>query len=356
MRLNEAGEKLVGHPRAEIIGKSDYDLFPREEADFFVQKDRSVLEGAKMIEISEEPLHTRHGVRILHTKKVPLNGPDGKPQFLLGISEDITARKQAEQRLARMTEALQRSNKELEQFAYIASHDLQEPLRKVEGFGEMLQDHIGPQLDEEGHDYLMRMIATAQRMRDLIDGLLTYSRVTTKASPFVSVDLNEVAEEVLADLELRIRDTGGEVEVHDLPTVVADRLQMRQLLQNLVGNGLKFHRPDHPPHVTIRGETIEPAPKERPPSAEHRCYRLFVEDNGIGIEPQYVDQLFVPFRRLHGRGSPYKGTGIGLAICRKIVERHDGTITIQSTPGKGTTFIVTLPCHSEGTQNPEDSS
>ncbi|MEX0746238.1 MAG: ATP-binding protein [Phycisphaeraceae bacterium] len=260
------------------------------------------------------------------------------------LQREIEQRKQTEERLQATAAALTRSNTELEQFAYIASHDLQEPLRKVEGFGEMLTEHLGQALDAEARDYLRRMVSAIQRMRDLINGLLTYSRVTTKQRPFEPVDLNEIVRDVLSDLELRIQETAGRVQVDDLPAIVADPLQMRQLLQNLIGNGLKFHHADKPPRVRVTAERVA---AESAQGDQDRC-RIFVQDNGIGIDPKDVKQLFMPFRRLHGRSSRYAGTGIGLAVCRKIAERHGGTIRIDSTPGHGSTFVVTLP--NQGTE------
>ncbi|MEX0886864.1 MAG: ATP-binding protein [Phycisphaeraceae bacterium] len=261
------------------------------------------------------------------------------------LRREIAERERAEQALQDTADALKRSNQELEQFAYIASHDLQEPLRKVEGFGQMLQERLGTDIDEQGRDYLQRMYGAVGRMRNLIDGLLAYSRVTTKASPFEAVDLNAIAREVVSDLEVRIRQTNGRVELHPLPTVDADPLQMRQLLQNLIANGLKFHRPDVAPVVEVWTEPLggEDGASVQGNGQGAGC-RLFVRDNGIGIDPEHQARLFTPFRRLHGRSSPYEGTGIGLALCRKIAQRHGGRIEIQSAPDRGATFIVTLVC------------
>ncbi len=241
------------------------------------------------------------------------------------------------------TEELTRSNIELEQFAFIASHDLQEPLRKVQAFGDMLANQFRATLGNEGCDYLQRMQGAANRMQGLINDLLNYSRITTKAQPFVPVDLSDVARLVLNDLETRIHDTGGRVVLGPLPTLDAEPTQMRQLLQNLIGNALKYRRKTEPPVVTVRSRVLEPDSEAFLSQGEAVQFcEITVEDNGIGFEQKYVDRIFAPFERLHGR-SEYEGTGMGLAICRKIVERHGGTITARSVPDQGSTFIVTLP-------------
>jgi light-regulated signal transduction histidine kinase (bacteriophytochrome) len=235
-------------------------------------------------------------------------------------------------------QSLQRSNLELEQFASVASHDLQEPLRKIQAFGDRLATRCASELGEQGRDYLARMQASATRMRSLIDALLSFSRVTTKAQPFVSVDLALTAQDVVSDLEDRIQRMEGKVEIGELPTLEADPLQMRQLLQNLIGNGLKFARPGEAPIVEVTSHLL-PTPEGN--GAIPRC-ELVVRDNGIGFEEVYLDRIFELFQRLHGR-QEYEGTGMGLAICRKIVERHGGSITAQSAPDRGAAFLVTLP-------------
>ncbi|HMD50325.1 MAG TPA: ATP-binding protein, partial [Bryobacteraceae bacterium] len=235
-----------------------------------------------------------------------------------------------------------RSNGELEQFAYVASHDLQEPLRKIQAFGDRLKTKFSDGLPNEGKDYLERMQNAAYRMQTLINDLLTLSRVATQTRPFVDVDLSETAWLVQCDLESRIEQLGGSVEVGALPVIAADRVQMSQLLQNLIGNGLKFHKPDVPPRVTVRSAKV----RDPNGAAEDVC-RISVEDNGIGFDEKYCDRIFQVFQRLHGRNE-YEGTGIGLAICRKIVERHGGTITAHSTPGTGSQFVITLPFTNHG--------
>ena len=237
----------------------------------------------------------------------------------------------------RVNQELKRSNRELEDFAAVASHDLQEPLRKISAFGDRLKSHCGESLDEKGNDYLERMQKAAGRMQTLIHDLLAYSRVTTRAQPFAPVSLRTVTQEVLSDLELRIEKSGARVEVGALPTIHADPLQMRQLLQNLLSNALKFQRPGTPPVIHVEGSL-----SNRSQGSQGARCRLVVRDNGIGFDEKYLDRLFKPFQRLHGQ-SAYEGTGIGLAICKKIAERHGGSISAASAPGEGARFEVTLP-------------
>ncbi|MFB3131699.1 MAG: ATP-binding protein, partial [Rhodothermales bacterium] len=254
------------------------------------------------------------------------------------IVVDITERKRAEVAFRKYMEELKRSNEELEQFAYIASHDLQEPLRKIQAFGDRVRSKYKDVLDERGQDYLRRMQEAAARMQSLITDLLMLSRVTSKAQPFVEVDLDQVAHEVLSDLEVRIERMGGQVEISDMPTVKADPMQMRQLLQNLISNALKFRREDRPPSVKVYGRVLRGSAAR---GVKSPAYQIHVEDNGIGFDEKYLDRIFKPFQRLHGRNT-YEGSGIGLAICHKIAERHGGAITATSTPGQGATFTITL--------------
>lgn len=247
--------------------------------------------------------------------------------------------------LEEVNTALLRSNRELQEFAYVASHDLQEPLRKIQAFGDRLLGRCKDQVDERGQEYITRMQASAARMQRLINDLLAFSRVTTHAQPFDRVELQAVARDVLADLEDRIQQLEARVEVGPLPALDGDGTQMRQLLQNLIGNALKFHRPETPPEVSVEAgvtPALPPVPSEAEENAGPDWCEIRVRDNGIGFEEQYLDRIFQVFQRLHGRGE-YEGTGVGLAICRKIAERHGGSITARSTPGEGTTFLVRLP-------------
>ena len=233
--------------------------------------------------------------------------------------------------LARTNLELTRSNAELEQFASVASHDLQEPLRKVQTFGDQLERRFGDSIPDEGLDYLRRMRRAAGRMSVLIEDLLQFSRVTTRAQPPERVDLTRIAHEVISDLETTIAEAHAVVEVSDIGHVEADPSQMRQLLQNLIANAIKFARPGVVPEVQVGAVPSEPG-----------TVAFAVSDNGIGIEPEYHERIFRVFERLHPR-DVFEGTGIGLALCRKIAERHGGTIVADSEPGVGSTFTVTLP-------------
>ncbi|ALF54870.1 histidine kinase [Nostoc piscinale CENA21] len=243
----------------------------------------------------------------------------------------------------RQRQELSRSNEELQEFAFIASHDLQEPLRKIKTFSERLMITCGDSLPEAASDYLERMQNAVLRMQTLIEGLLTLSRVTTRAQPFVSVSLAQITQEVLSDLEVLIQQTGATIELGDLPTIKADPLQMRQLMQNLIGNALKFHHTQITPIVKIYSQHLNNQSAQLAVGLEF-C-QIIIEDNGIGFEQKYSDRIFQIFQRLNGRRE-YEGTGIGLTICRKIAERHFGKITVKSTLGKGTKFIVSLPINS----------
>jgi signal transduction histidine kinase len=258
------------------------------------------------------------------------------------LDQSIMKQREVEEELKIFTGKLHQSNLELESFAHIASHDLQEPLRKVQAFGDRLKMKFGDTLGEQGLDYLERMQNASRRMQTLINGLLMYSRVASKAKPFEKVDLDKLTKEVVSDLEVRIQETGGHVEINGLPTVNADPLQMRQLFQNLIGNALKFHKEGTAPAVKLSAVPDNGIKAERGAHVESAHYQIICEDNGIGFENQYKDRVFGVFQRLHGR-KEYEGSGIGLSVCKKIVERHGGKIEAESSPGEGTKFIIDLP-------------
>ncbi len=271
----------------------------------------------------------------------------GRPLEMVGAVQDITERKRMEEELQKAhdelelrvrerTEELVRLNKilleqkeVLQEFAFVASHDLAEPLRKIQAFGSLLKAKSADRLNDQERDYVSRMTGAAARMQELLDALLRYSRIGTRGEDFRPISLNQVVEDAASDLEIALRELGAQMEIGPLPTVTGDPNQLRQLFQNLIANAVKYHKPEVRPVIKIYGE-------------ENKTGRVFVEDNGIGFDEKHLDKIFQPFQRLHGRNE-YGGIGMGLAICRKIVERHGGTITATSTPGKGSTFIVTLP-------------
>ncbi|BCM91884.1 phytochrome-like protein cph1 [Abditibacteriota bacterium] len=257
---------------------------------------------------------------------------------IYAAARDITERKKTEQILQSTMHQLERSNRELQDFASIASHDLQEPLRAIQAFSERLQNKHGDMLNEEGRDYLTRMHNAATRMRSSIQDLLAYSRVTTRVLPFTPTNLATTTKAVLADLVIHLEETGGHVEVGDLPVIDADAMQMRQLFQNLIANGLKFHRDDEPPVIQVYAQ---PPASEDSENGEEWVW-IVVKDNGIGFDEKFSERIFSPFERLHNKNK-YSGTGIGLAICRKIVERHEGHISVKSVPGEGSQFVIALP-------------
>jgi light-regulated signal transduction histidine kinase (bacteriophytochrome) len=252
------------------------------------------------------------------------------------LEEKVGVRTQA---LLQYSEELQRSNRELEEFAFVASHDLQEPLRKIRAFGDRLQQKFSAELGETGSDYVLRMQSASERMSALIDDLLSFSRVTTKQRPFVRVDLNEVMHRVMDDLDYSIEETNAQLHIDPLPIIDADASQIAQVFMNLIANSLKFHSLDARPIIAVTSE-INVASPVVDDIRSWCCLRF--SDQGIGFEAQYAERVFSLFQRLHGRNE-YSGTGIGLALCRKIIERHGGTITAQSEPREGAIFTIYLP-------------
>jgi len=247
-----------------------------------------------------------------------------------------------EQKVLERTQELEQSNRELQEFAYVASHDLQEPLRKIQVFGDRLKAKAADKFDESSLDYLERMQNAAKRMQKLINDLLQFSRISAESTidSFSSVDINTIAREVLTDLEGSIEHYHGHVYTGPLPTIMANPLQIRQLLQNIIGNALKFHRPEAPPEIEVVWYNQSSFSK---PDYPQNFYEIAVIDNGIGIDAQYADKIFVPFQRLHGKAE-YEGTGIGLAVCRKIIEKHHGYVhVLQSPKGQGTMFVLGFP-------------
>jgi len=344
--LDNVAHRDLHGPKTDgsTTGRTVFDYYTADEAARFDEDDRSVVETGEAILNRELPVPLGNGQeRWVQMTKVPLRDMGGEIIGLVGISADINDRKSAEEQLRRFAGQLERSNAELQNFASVASHDLQEPLRKIQAFSDRLREKCGDALSAQGLDYLDRMQSAAQRMQVLIQDLLKLSRVTSRAQPFEDCNLDEIVRAVISDLEITIEQKQARVEVHDLPTVQADPLQMRQLFQNLISNALKFQREGDIPHVIVEGRVFQMKERKFPgaPPGDQIC-KVVVRDNGIGFDGKFTDQIFVVFQRLHSR-SEYEGTGIGLAICRKITDRHGGTIVAKSAEGQGAAFIVTLP-------------
>ncbi len=329
----------------DIEGKTVFDLFPPELAEQYAAADRAVIATGEPLLNREEPAIPPRGSKFawILTTKVPLLDTDKKIVGTVGVSRDITERKLAEEKLRVFADQLERSNRELQDFASVASHDLQEPLRKIRAFGDRLKAKCGDALGDTGRDYLDRMQDAAGRMQTLIHDLLTLARVTSRAQPFVQVDLAEILWDVISDLDERIRQTDARIEVGTLPVIAADPLQMRQLFQNLLSNALKFQRPGQTPIVGVAGKIFESLDLQSPSGAVgDKVCKIIVQDNGIGFDEKYADRIFAVFQRLHAKHE-YPGTGIGLAVCRKIADRHGGNIVAKGVEGAGATFVVTLP-------------
>ena len=345
IEFNRAAEQVFGHPREKVLGTRPSDvLFPPSmsaEHRSRIERYLEQGEGSRLGKRTEAVVARANGEVFPAELAMTISQEHGAPVLTFFV-RDISLRKKAEEEQARYAAELERSNYELEQFAYVASHDLQEPLRKIRTFGDRLTAKCGQLLDETARECVERIENAAGRMQELIEGLLALSRVTTRANEFVRVDLSEITRDVLSDLEAQIEREGGRVELGKLPAIQADPLQMRQLLQNLIGNALKFRRVEESPVVKVDGRYVHGRQRQPGQSPSGEQCRLTVEDNGIGFEEHYGERIFGIFQRLHKRDA-YEGTGIGLAICRKIVEHHGGTISARSEPGRGSTFEVMLP-------------
>ena len=325
---NRSYENLLSTTNEQLIGKSIYDVWSAEFAEAFATINKQVLDQCLCIE-TEEVAPLDDGIHTYLVNKFPLLDANGVPYAVCGIAADITERKRTEQKLEQLTTDLKRSNQELEQFAYVASHDLQEPLRAIKGFTQLLRQDYQNQLDESAQEYMSYIVDGATRMQQLIQDLLTYCRLSTDHQGVAAIDCNAVVRQAIANLEVAIADSNATVTHESLPTIKADKTQLIQLFQNLISNAVKFHR-DEPPEVHIYAQL------------RNQEWLFFVRDNGIGIESKYLTRIFEVFKRLHSR-TEFSGTGIGLAICKKIVESHSGSIWAESQPGLGTTFYFKIP-------------
>jgi signal transduction histidine kinase len=307
-----------------VLGCSSEQLYSSDNARKRTRLLRQVLETAKPQHLREiyAPVGPEDREAWWNIDLVPLINDQGTVSRILILEHEITD-------LVIERQQLERSNRDLQEFAFVAAHDLKEPLRKIDAFGEMLDSNQN--LTEQQRDYLDRLRSAAIRMQNMVEELLKLSRLTTQPRTFVRVNLDQVASEVISDLDVQIKQASGKVEIEPLPTIIGDLLLVRQLFQNLIGNALKFHRPGIPPRIKIYAQSLS-----------GNAVQVCVEDNGIGFNMEDAEHIFQPFQRLVTR-SQYEGSGMGLAICQKIVERHGGTITTVSKLGEGSTFRVTLP-------------
>jgi PAS domain S-box-containing protein len=328
--FNDSMCRIWGYPREELMGMNDRQYTDKENAKKLFQAFNKVYRTGEPRRECDWEIIRKDGTKRCIEASVSLRkDPSGKPIGFRGIIRDITERKRAEEALKEKTEELARSNQDLEQFAYVASHDLQEPLRMVTSYVQLLSQRYRDKLDSDAGEFIGFAVDGATRMWKLINDLLTYSRVGTRGKELESTDCEAVLNQSLNNLKVAIEEKGAVVTHDPLPKVMADNLQMGQLFQNLIGNAIKF-RGNEPPRIHVSA------------SRKGNVWTFSVRDNGIGIAPEYAERIFIIFQRLHGRNE-YDGTGIGLAICKRIVERHGGRIWAESEVGKGATFYFTLP-------------
>ncbi len=340
--INPAAAKMFGYNNEDVYGQNINMLMPEpyhSKHDRYMKNYHDTGEK-KIIGIGREVLGKRKDGTtfpfFLSVSEIQLE--DRK--IFAGIIHDITELKKAEEHIREYALKLEHSNSELQDFAYISSHDLQEPLRKIQAFGDRLMQKESANLSGEGVDHLQRILNAASRMQNLINDLLRLSRLTSKLEPFIEIDLNEILAHVKEDIEVLIEKNQAEIIAEELPKIKADPTQIRQLFQNLISNSIKFSHPDKKPLIKITSSIFE----EENYQGEKEIYvRILFEDNGIGFDEKYLEKIFTVFQKLHGQ--KYEGSGIGLAICKKIVSRHNGNIEAKSVLNNGATFIVTLPAN-----------
>jgi PAS domain S-box-containing protein len=330
LRVNRRFTEILGYGESELIGRSVKEVSHPDDRDITDAQRALVRAGLRESVRFEKRYLRKGGAPVWVSLGVALvRDAAGAPQYEIAMFDDITERKQAEVALREAHEELKRSNSELEQFAYVASHDLQEPLRMVSSYTQLLERRYQDKLDADAREFMGYVVDGAARMKQLIEDLLAYSRVGTKGRDFKPVDLERPLARALANLKAAIDESGAAVSFDPLPTLPVDEGQLAQVLQNLIGNALKF-RSSAAPRIHV--SSLE----------KEREWEVAVRDNGIGIEPQYFERIFMVFQRLHSKGE-YPGTGIGLAIVKKVVERHGGRVRVESRPGEGSAFIFTLP-------------
>jgi signal transduction histidine kinase len=324
-------------PPASFSGASLKDLYAEKDENFIFLCQQALLGLGSAFEKEE-------GLKTFKIEIQPLLNGAGLVLGGMCIANDISEARQNQKELELRIEKLSRSNEELEQFAYVASHDLTEPLRKIRAFGERLASRFINELGPDGKDYIDRMQNAASRMQTLIDDLLAYSKLSRSQEENTLLSLTDIVNEVLSDLEITIEQKKAMIQVEELPEVMAIKGQMRQLFQNLISNALKFNAPGKCPVIHISSEIVSwrDVKNASKMNKQSKYSRITVQDSGIGFEEKFIDRIFVIFQRLHGR-SEYAGTGIGLAVCKKIVENHNGSITASSKINEGAAFTITLP-------------
>ena len=340
--MNPAASRLFGYDTKEVIGKNISMLMPDPDKSRHDSYLRNYQETGhrKVIGIGREVVGLRKDGSTfqiqLSVSEVILNNRI----IFTGILHDLSAQRAAEEQIRRYAMELERSNSELQDFAYVSSHDLQEPLRKIRAFGDRLKREAN-QLNDKSMDYLERIINAAERMQNLINDLLSFSRVSTNAKAFQKLNLNQLAAEVLSDIEVAIEDSKAVIEIGDLPAIEGESIQMRQLFQNLISNAIKFRKADVAPHIKIYSEIVEQVSFPGSKLSSDNSIKIYFRDNGIGFDDRFKDKIFQIFQRLEGR--KYEGSGIGLAICKRIATSHGGDIEAYSTLDVGSTFVITIP-------------
>ena len=338
LRLNSAGERILGRPAHELLGKEEDHISRKADACAANHPDQVSIRAKGSVVAGEEKIETPEGTKWLRTKRVAIKGEEGEPGYLLGISEDVTelrklrkAKEQTSAELLTRTKALERSNRDLEHFAFVISHDLHEPLRKIKAFGQLLENECMDKLDEAGQFYLSRMVSASERMENLIQSILQLSRASSRPLDFSPLNLEHLVRDCVRENEF-----DGEVDANDLPVVLGDQVLLSQVFTNLIKNSEKFKKPETIPKiaVTFNGGKVD---HDGNPLVE-----IAFKDNGIGFPPENSEKIFKIFERLHSRNE-FPGTGVGLAICQKIITRHGGEIWAEGEADNGATFKMTLP-------------
>jgi PAS domain S-box-containing protein len=336
VRFNKAGEDLLGYKREDLMGKNDFDFFPKEQAEFFTEKDREALRTEGVTDIAEELIQTASGPKWLHTKKIPLMGSNGKPEYLLGISEDITERKLNADKIKSLNKELQNSitqlessNNELEAFTYSVSHDLRAPLRAIHGYTAIIEEEYGHKLEDEAKKMMASVMSNAIKMGQLIDDLLALSRMGKKELQKKETDMNNLVNQCIDELKRSVDFSKAKIIVDKLPSVNVDPSLMFQVFFNLISNAVKYSSLKEKPVIEITSVKDEDE------------IIFIIRDNGTGFDMRYYNKLFGVFQRLHD-ASEFEGTGVGLALVKRIVTKHNGRVWAEAEVDKGASFYVAL--------------